>query len=1428
MKMKKYLIQTLTAVSLVVCMFTGIKVQAAKTTCTVYSGRNVESQNYSRYSTPIDSYLAVCQDGSLMRLQYGSRIGGVLVEYYDKDYNIDEKRSRILPQELPIFGGFYETASHYLLVTGQNNSQESPDVEVYRITKYDKSWNRIASAGLYDCNTTIPFDAGSLRMDVSGKYLLIRTSHEMYQSDDGYNHQANVTIQVDLDSMKITDSYTKVMNGKYGYISHSFNQFIKLENNQIVALDHGDAYPRSLALVKYKTDISTGKFTPTYQNPCTVVPVMSFPGETGENTTGASAGGFEISDTSYLAAGNSVVQDENNLSRKTRNIFVAAVDKSSMEVKTNWITDYAEGDGTTSTPQLVKLAADRFLLLWSRDNTVYYTELNGKGEKTGSIFLIEGNLSDCTPIVSEGKVIWYTWENGKINFYDISLDNLQNSRVTKIENGHRFVNKGVENGYANLECSQCGEKEQKPVATSITCWWNEDGGSSYFSSFPSEKMIEEKIYYWIQFKPGGSDSEMEVVSSDPAVAEVTRSSSGMGYLTMKKPGQVSVTVRPRLNPEVSKSFTLTVSGNLTVESFTASPAQSACVDSQVTLSARASGGKKGYQYKFTETDQSGNETLIRDYAAADNCLWTPQTTGTRTLRVAVKDQAGTEEEMTIENYQVVKNPSPGPAEIKKMYSYAAGAELEQVDLMQYLPENLKAELWAVRTEDSRSILAEVAVDQAGLLTYQVKDTGAVGDTAEIRVTVSSENYESAIVTVIITLTEKEIVSEKPENPVSIMGSNQLVYGQKLSALRLSSDAVFVTAGGMEVKGVLSWTDGELIPAAGTILASWSFRPENEEAFAECSGSLSVEVLKAEPEVTAPEVPGVSYHPERTLANLELTGGSAQAEVGGVQTEIPGIWSFAETDITPQAGRREYDVIFSPEDASNYRTVQTKVTVSVSQAVPTFTSLPTASVITYGTRLGEAVLSGGKVVLDDIPVEGTWHFKYPETYPEAGDAQATAVFEPKDSVNYHQIAAPADISVEKAIPEIAELPSVSPLSLGDSLSRAVFAGGKVMAGDLETEGSWRFQEEDTVPPVGKQEYRAVFTPADTKNCMETTAVIGVSVEGKQIQIEQLPKAGTLVYGQALKEAGLSGGKVLEGDTIVSGTWSFRNPMEILLAGSRTVEVIFSPEDEALYQSAAAQITVRVKKAVPRVIGLPKAGQISYGQTLKDVALSGGRAEYNGQNVPGQFFFADSGVKPSVKDSGRTGYELLFQPADGENYERVSCGQVKVTVSCTNHQYQGTLTRVPTAAAEGIMTYTCKICQKTYTQRIAKLLPEVRKNQTGVIKGLKYKVTRGGKSKTAQVSVTGMTGKKKRSVVIPATVKINGVTCRVTGIGPKAFYRCKKLKKITIKSTELKTVGKNALKGIDKKAVIKVPKRKLKAYRSKFKARTGFQKSMKITK
>ena len=107
---------------------------------------------------------------------------------------------------------------------------------------------------------------------------------------------------------------------------------------------------------------------------------------------------------------------------------------------------------------------------------------------------------------------------------------------------------------------------------------------------------------------------------------------------------------------------------------------------------------------------------------------------------------------------------------------------------------------------------------------------------------------------------------------------------------------------------------------------------------------------------------------------------------------------------------------------------------------------------------------------------------------------------------------------------------------------------------------------------------------------------------------------------------------------------------------------------------------------------------------------------------------------------------------------------------------------------------------------------------------------GKVVAGTVSVVGFkksVKKKAASAVIPAVVTSKNNTFKVTGIKAKAFKGCKKLKKITIKTNTLKIVGKNAFKGINKKAKIRVPAAKLKAYKKLLKNK-GQKKTVKITK
>lgn len=117
-----------------------------------------------------------------------------------------------------------------------------------------------------------------------------------------------------------------------------------------------------------------------------------------------------------------------------------------------------------------------------------------------------------------------------------------------------------------------------------------------------------------------------------------------------------------------------------------------------------------------------------------------------------------------------------------------------------------------------------------------------------------------------------------------------------------------------------------------------------------------------------------------------------------------------------------------------------------------------------------------------------------------------------------------------------------------------------------------------------------------------------------------------------------------------------------------------------------------------------------------------------------------------------------------------------------------------------------------------LTKINVPDTAAIGGKSYKVTSVAASAfKGNKKVTGaVIGKYVKSIgnnAFSGCKKLKKVTLKstkLTRIGSKAFFGCKKLKNITIKSKALKKVGKNAFKGIYKKAVIKVPKAKKKAY------------------
>lgn len=431
------------------------------------TSNNADAQNYgspliaSNSSKPVNSYLVANSDGTISRIEYISASDGsnghIVVEKYDASFNLQS--SKTVEMELPVFGGFYEGTGYFFVVEGQNNSAQNDSVETFRIIKYDKKWTRAGSVSVNASNTTVPFSAGACRMAQSGDMLYIRTCHEMYIGD-----QANITFAVKISTMQITDQRTDPGNAAGdGYVSHSFNQFIAIDpaDSTIVALDHGDTYPRSLVLNRFVAKAGSEKLvTDVYHStePLDAVKIYSKGVSLGTNSTGASIGGLEISGSNYLIAYDSVIQDirstyasEGFNKRRTLNVYIAAVDKTAYSesgITTTNLSGYDDreyadaskaSEHSTSTPQIVKVDGDKYMVLWqvfdkyTWDNsgtTMYsyqasnifsYVLVDGSGKPLSEVMNCQGWISDCAPIVFNGQVVWYSTSDSAPTFYTLPV-----------------------------------------------------------------------------------------------------------------------------------------------------------------------------------------------------------------------------------------------------------------------------------------------------------------------------------------------------------------------------------------------------------------------------------------------------------------------------------------------------------------------------------------------------------------------------------------------------------------------------------------------------------------------------------------------------------------------------------------------------------------------------------------------------------------------------------------------------------------------------------------------------------------------------------------------------------------------------------------------------------------------------------------------
>lgn len=547
-----------------------------------------------------------------------------------------------------------------------------------------------------------------------------------------------------------------------------------------------------------------------------------------------------------------------------------------------------------------------------------------------------------------------------------------------------------------------------------------------------------------------------------------------------------------------------------------------------------------------------------------------------------------------------------------------------------------------------------------------------------------------------------------------------------------------------------------------------------------------DIVKADPVINElPMADPISYDPHKTLNEASISGGVV---IGVSGENITGTWSWADDSVVPSVDVTDYDVIFTPDDQKHYNSVRGTIQLNVSKADVEVVELPAASGITYGDNLAKAVISEGRVSfdgIDQVEIPGTFAWKDDSIKPFVSDSDKTlytVVFTPADSVNYNTAEIEITVNVSKAA-----MPNL--LLSVDNTHKTV--------GSIALPGDWTWLDADTSTAIkagGSVEATAVYVGDDKENYDSTELKITIyraaCSEGKTVKYtlkgEKAPtctKAGTghtecsicgdvMSTGVYVKELGhkWNSGRVTKKPTYTAtGVKTF------------TCTVCKATKTGSIAKLATTDISKNTSKIT--VSGIENKIYNGKVHTQKSLVVKAGAKTLRLNKDYTVTYSMNKAVgKASVIIRGKNAYSgkitktfAIVKAAKGKTY---TVGKFKYTITGAKTDGTGTVA----------------IASTTYS-RSDKKFASLTIADTVIIGDVRFKIT--------SVSANAFS---RYTALKNATIGNN-----VTSIGSNAFLSCKNLKKMTIKSAKLKSVGAKAFSGTYSKITFAVPRNKATAYK-----------------
>lgn len=566
----------------------------------------------------------------------------------------------------------------------------------------------------------------------------------------------------------------------------------------------------------------------------------------------------------------------------------------------------------------------------------------------------------------------------------------------------------------------------------------------------------------------------------------------------------------------------------------------------------------------------------------------------------------------------------------------------------------------------------------------------------------TENYNAASAGTTITIEPKKV-----ENPEITVTPDSYEYDgeEKKPTVTVKDGETIIPS----TEYTVSYSDNKNVGTATVTISN------KEGSNYEISGNRSqtytiTKVDSAKLTVVKPKVSGV--YGTKT-GELAIAGGKVTTADG---KEISGNWAVTDTashdmdKLLPVEGTETCTLTFTPED-TNYPNLTAEVTPNIT-ARPVkvqINSVSRAYKAENPTFTWRAVTEEGflaPVENDNLGIDLTTNAdsnssvgQYDITGTASNQNYDVTIAGGKKALTITKAAAPEPTRVEKSyiyasVPKyLVSIYLSKAMNLPADCGEVTYTSGE-STGDMSiltrtavynSTFEYGLRDDLTADKIGATV--VVKVSVQMENYEDTYYELTIQIVDKKDITGSASAKNSIRYGQTLKDVELAGTftDAENTDITLAGTFTILNGDNMPSAGTAEVRWTFTPTDKK-YKPVNGTTNITVEKATPERAAAPTAAELTYGQTLADSKLTGGKAvnPNTQEEVAGTWSWADDTVKPTVDNQG---YQVVFTPNNTANYNRI-----EATVGVTVKKAVPTISEAPTASD---LTYGQTLSESTLT-------------------------------------------------------------------------------------------------------------------------------------